>query len=350
MEMDHVVGLALLVEDGVQCLPEVQFGERLLDSALVDRHTGSQLQRREGAIVFSISAVDFFRRLITRVAEFITKIRRCFVFRLAKVGYPRVEDVRGRTANEIKVEEAASGACEPQLAEIIVSEKETTSRAESKLLDYEDSESNCTRQITVDDEQSGTCVSDNATLLADNYGTACQAEFASPCDPHLQIPANSAPCKPGVTTPSDLNYEHCTLQHDNCHCQDVSRGEELRDDEIRNKFLTMKAPSGACDSQPETSVEESALEQVATSKRVDKKFSIHQLNAMVAKQLIKYLHALESSMVPAATLTQKTTHWRAIILATLVAVAVWARNSRHLHESMPRIKGSRINVHIRSRL
>lgn len=98
-------------------------------------------------------------------------------------------------------------------------------------------------------------------------------------------------------------------------------------------------------------VEESALEQVASSKSVSKKkLSIHQLNAIMVEQLTKYLQALERSMVPAATLNQKAMHWRAIILATLVAVAVWARNSKHLHESMPSIRGSSINVHIRSRL
>lgn len=96
-------------------------------------------------------------------------------------------------------------------------------------------------------------------------------------------------------------------------------------------------------------VEESALEQVTRSKSANKKFSIHHLNAIVAEQLSKYLQVLERSMVP-ATLNQNTTHRRAIILATLVAVAVWARNSKHLHEAMPCIKGSAINVHIRSRL
>ena len=67
---------------------------------------------------------------------------------------------------------------------------------------------------------------------------------------------------------------------------------------------------------------------------------------MVAEQLTKYLHALERSMVH-----NKTDHRRAIILATLVAIAVWARNAKHLHQSLPRLtRGAHINVHFRSRL
>jgi hypothetical protein len=94
---------------------------------------------------------------------------------------------------------------------------------------------------------------------------------------------------------------------------------------------------------------------VTSSKSLNKKFSIQHLNAMVAEQLTKYLQVLERSVAAGksehqAAWSHKTTHRRAIILATLVAVAVWARNAKHLHESMPRIKGCAINVHIRSRL
>lgn len=98
-------------------------------------------------------------------------------------------------------------------------------------------------------------------------------------------------------------------------------------------------------------VEESAFEplkQTPGSKNSKKKFSIRQLNAMVTEQLTKYLQVLERTIVQ-GTLNHSQ-HRQAIIVATLVAVAMWARNSKHLHESMPRIKGSCINVHIRSRL
>lgn len=86
--------------------------------------------------------------------------------------------------------------------------------------------------------------------------------------------------------------------------------------------------------------------QEFTSSRVLKKtFSIKELNSVVAEQLTKCLNALERNMVPG-----KAEHRRAIVLATLVAIVVWARNAKHLHEAMPRIRGAAINVHLRSRL
>lgn len=89
-----------------------------------------------------------------------------------------------------------------------------------------------------------------------------------------------------------------------------------------------------------------------SSPKLNKYNSIQQLNAIVGEQLIKYLQFLERSVVPGKLehATWKTTQRRAIILVTLVAIAVWARNAKHLHESMPRIRGFAINVHIRSRL
>lgn len=84
---------------------------------------------------------------------------------------------------------------------------------------------------------------------------------------------------------------------------------------------------------------------LTSSRALKRRVSIKELNAVVAEQLTKCLQALERNVVPG-----KAEHWRGIILATLVAVVVWARNAKHLHESMPRIRGSAINVHIRSRL
>ena len=84
---------------------------------------------------------------------------------------------------------------------------------------------------------------------------------------------------------------------------------------------------------------------LTSSRALKRKPSIKELNAAVAEQLTKCLNALERNMVPG-----KAEHRRAIILATLVAIAVWARNAKHLHQSLPRIRCSVINVHIRSRL
>lgn len=139
----------------------------------------------------------------------------------------------------------------PNLQETIAS-----TRAESKtveLLYHDDCGSNCTRQITV--EHAG----DNPTLSADNHGAACKIECASPSeqatrDSHLQKPANLATCVTGLTFPPELKDGHCTTagtQLDKCHSQDASREEELRDDVIRNKCLTIEAPS--LDSKLETS-------------------------------------------------------------------------------------------------
>ena len=75
---------------------------------------------------------------------------------------------------------------------------------------------------------------------------------------------------------------------------------------------------------------------------------------VLATRMTKYLQALENLMlVPGKSeylFWNQTTQRRAFILATLLAIAMWARNSKHLHHAIPCIEGLAINVHLRSRL
>jgi hypothetical protein len=75
---------------------------------------------------------------------------------------------------------------------------------------------------------------------------------------------------------------------------------------------------------------------------------------VLAKRMTKYLQALECLMlVPGKSeylFWNETTQRRAFIIATLLAIVMWARNSKHLHHAIPCIEGLAINVHLRSRL
>nr|XP_024360651.1 uncharacterized protein LOC112274980 isoform X3 [Physcomitrium patens] len=242
----------------------------------------------------------------------------------------------------------------------------TWENCDSKFVELylEDCGNKCTVHIKVAQEFE-TWDAINSTLLrADNHEHHTierTSAIVLPTNDHYRQEQIVATCGTVDVSPLELNlHDHSkadTDQADFTQEKIASQEKKFLDvDIISDKCVFLQSPSPlSVTNDIAKSLKVSSLEspkKSTSSPKLNKYNSIQQLNAIVGEQLIKYLQFLERSVVPGKLehATWKTTQRRAIILVTLVAIAVWARNAKHLHESMPRIRGFAINVHIRSRL
>ncbi|KAG0563710.1 hypothetical protein KC19_8G053400 [Ceratodon purpureus] len=365
--------VAVVVED------ELRRFER--QGVLMTREAGRSYgdQGMVESVVTSTSALDFLRRIFARVASYITRVRRLFFFKIAKDGSLEVEKERGDSEiSENKVEGGlveASRACDPDLTEIIVtSPKETTNHGihdvDTKVVEpcLEDCATKCTSESKDMEEEYSAPL---ASIV--EHTSATEQSTSDPCQQEPQ----SVACEPIYVSMPELHGEDCTAnEHEKCHSLEQTasqeheqndgpceadeeekclspgpnhlQNEELVDAVIIHKSDCLQSLSQFTADNTENLVKGSSDVEslnLTSSRALKRKPSIKELNAAVAEQLTKCLNALERNMVPG-----KAEHRRAIILATLVAIAVWARNAKHLHQSLPRIRCSVINVHIRSRL
>lgn len=391
----------------------------------------------------------FFSRMLARIASYITRTRHFFVFTVFRGGNVEIkEDRRVVSKTEVKVKESvlveASGAFEPELVEILVSQQEAVnhslpgvdskvvvlnpddcgsesieqtkedeqleiSNAHLPILDAEGyvactiEDMLATGQVTTDPLQQKltavpldfgvvglhledhgykianhmkvakeleTCGADELALSFDNHeewDIEHKSASDQPTSDLRQHVLTSATCEPVIALPLDLDtVDH--LEGDAQRTglvqeQNAFQGESVQN-VISEKCIIFQTPSPIADANDSTTdkLRDSAKDDApespklsASLPKLNTSVSIDQLNATVGEQLVKHLRDLERVSVTGkpeshATWNSRTTHKRAIILATLVAVAVWARNAKQLHESMPRIRGSAINMHIRSRL
>ncbi|XP_024360647.1 uncharacterized protein [Physcomitrium patens] len=414
--------MAVSVEDGVQ-----------------HSHAGQDEQAR----VSNGGPVAFVWRLFARIASYITRIRRFFVFSVAVGGNLVLREEGKISKNDNKVEEyilvETPGACEPEIVEIVVFQQEAINpgphNVDSRAVELHHEDCGSKRNApTKEDHQLRVSVAHHPNLDVEEYEVRaneptsairqattdlrpgvltwenCDSKFVelyledcgNKCTVHIKVaqefetwdainstllradnhehhtiertsaivlPTNDhyrqeqivATCGTVDVSPLELNlHDHSkadTDQADFTQEKIASQEKKFLDvDIISDKCVFLQSPSPlSVTNDIAKSLKVSSLEspkKSTSSPKLNKYNSIQQLNAIVGEQLIKYLQFLERSVVPGKLehATWKTTQRRAIILVTLVAIAVWARNAKHLHESMPRIRGFAINVHIRSRL